>query len=251
MSLKRSNLSESDRHAEWLRIINRINQEHIGQGWSHYVFRLFRAVFNFNEDLRSLGGFLLNAIAEMYVTHSLMVLRRELDRQGGTENLINLLYDIKANPHILTRARFLETWDADGPVIELAERQFSEWSPVAGPAGRDTDYINPEVIQGDLDVLTQALEKVRQYAERTRAHRTPELDPSVSVTFNEMHSAFRLLRSAINKYYALLTASSMAQWEPVPQYSVVAPFKFAWLPDDPQVLEAVIKEVEAESVDDV
>lgn len=250
MSLNRSSLTEGERFDEWVRIIRRINGEHVGQGWSHYVFRLFRAVFNANEQLREQGGFLLNAIADMYTTHTLMVLRRELDRQGGAENLINLLYDIRNHPNVITRARFMEIWEADGPLADHAEEQFKDWEPIGGSSGSDSDYINPDKVQADLDVLTRAFEKVRQYAERTRAHRR-ELDPEVSVTFAEMHSALRELRRVINKYYALLTASSMAQWEPVPQYSVVAPFKFPWIPDDPNVLEMVMKEVDQENVDDV
>ena len=46
-----TNLTEDQRHDEWARIIRRIAEEHVGQAWSNYMFRLLRAVFNVNRRL--------------------------------------------------------------------------------------------------------------------------------------------------------------------------------------------------------
>src|SRR5712664_2008925 len=35
-----TNLTEDQRHDEWARIIRRIAEEHVGQAWSNYMFRL-------------------------------------------------------------------------------------------------------------------------------------------------------------------------------------------------------------------
>ena len=80
MTLQLRNVSNDERHAAWTRVIERIYTEQVNQAWSHYMFRLFRAVFVKNERLSEEGGFVFNWIAENYVYAALMLLRRELDR---------------------------------------------------------------------------------------------------------------------------------------------------------------------------
>lgn len=72
-------LSDDQRLAAWTRIIRRIADEHVGQGWNDYMFRLFRAVFTANPALSEEGGFIIKWLASNYVDSALMLLRRELD----------------------------------------------------------------------------------------------------------------------------------------------------------------------------
>jgi hypothetical protein len=249
VTLSNPDLTADERCEQWVRIVNRIREEHIGLGWTHYVFRLLREIFNSNERLRETGGYVLSFVAEMYVTHTLMVLRRDMDRQGGTENLLNLLYDMKRHARIINRSRVVRMWSPDD--ASYAEADFERWSPVSSESGRDYDHINPEAVQSDIDSLDRRVARVREYAERTRAHRTPALDSEVSVTYDEMHTAIRQIRNVINRYYTLLTASTMGQWEPVPQFSVLTPFLSPWLDDDFDVQRRLIEAVERDSIDPV
>jgi hypothetical protein len=116
MSLRLPNdISDDERHAAWIRVIQRIYREQANQAWSHYMFRLLRTVFDKNERLSEEGGFIFNWLAENYVDGALMLLRRELDQQAGTENLRNLLEDIIGHPGVLTRARYCAAWGRSGP----------------------------------------------------------------------------------------------------------------------------------------
>lgn len=250
MALRLGDIDQDERFATWVRIASRIKQEHIGLGWNQYVFRLLRAVFNANGQLRDEGGFILNAISDMYVTHALMVFRRDMDRQSNTENLVNLLIDMKEHCQVITRARFLSAWSAQGPMKDYALEVFQSWNPIASERGADRDYVPGETIADDLRELQDKVDVVRTYAERTRAHRTRELDPDASVTFADMHAAIDRLRQVINKYSALLTGASTA-WEPVAQFNVVAPFKYPWLPDDRDVIAAVLLEADEGARHDV
>ncbi len=227
MGLRLTNLTDEERHVAWARIIRRISDEHIGQAWSNYMFRLLRAVFTVNRLLAQSGGFLVNWIVANYVDSTLMLLRRELDRQEGTESLLQLLYDMIDHPTVVTRARFVARWPAGR---WLADNAFSEY------AGSSTaEHIAPDMIRADLARLEEA-EALRVHAERTRAHRTPQqgIDDR-GMTFEELHKALLTVRSVVGKYREVLGVGSMTQWQPVAQFNPIEPFLHPWVDDPDQV----------------
>lgn len=167
MGLRLINLTEDQRYDEWARIIRRISDEHTGQAWSNYLFRLARAVFNINPWLAQNGGFLGNWLVANYVDSTLMLLRRELDRQDGTECLQQLLLDMLEYPTVVTRARFIARWPANTREW-LANTAFSEFA-----GSTEADRFPTAIVRADLEKLEEA-EQLRVHAERTRAHRAPE-----------------------------------------------------------------------------
>ncbi len=197
------------------------------------MFRLLRAVFDKNENLSEEGGFIFNWFAENYVHAALMLLRRELDRQAGTENLRKLLFDIIDHPAVLTRARYRARWGDEARFDrEQADRAFDSFKPKRVDRDPDADYIDPDVVKADLDRLVADTERLREYAERTRAHRTPERNVDTSdLTFGALHKAIADVRGVVGKYYALLTLNTIPSWEPVPAYDTIAPFMKPWVVD--------------------
>lgn len=251
MPLTSPNLSPDERFSEWGSAIERLRQEHVSLGWSQYVFRLLREIFNSNEQLRRTGGFLMDCFADWYVTHALMVLRRDMDKRSGTENVVTLLYDMKDHAEILTLERFLASWETKDPrALEYAEERFESWAPLTKRERPEDTHVSPDRVQRDIDELGDAVESVRRYAEMTKAHRTPETDPRPQLTYGDMHAAIDQVRKVLNRYYSLLTNSSMAFWEPVPQYSVFECLKHPWLADDPEVIRAVAEAIDRSSPDD-
>lgn len=229
--------SADDRHTAWVRVIERVYTEQVNQGWRHRTFRLLKAVFTTNQQLSDAGGFLFNWMAENYVDSALMVVRRELDVQAGTENLRNLLEDIIGNPTVLTRARYLAQW---GPADAVrANRAFDSFVPARTPGLPSDDYIDPAVVNADLDKLVADVERLRVFAERTRAHRTPEQNIDNTVTFRDLHTAISDIREVVGKYYALLTLKVVRDWEPTPQYNTMEAFERPWVTDAAGVRRAM------------
>lgn len=243
MTLRLGKLSDDARYEAWTRIVERIYEEHVNQGWSHYMFRLLRAVFATNQKLSDEGGFVFDWMAANYVDATLMLLRRELDQQAGTENLRNLLCDMIKHPTVMTRARYLSKWGQERSFDqELANLMFNRFSPrrVAGDAG--SDHIDPDRIRADLDRVVVSTKRLGKYAEQTRAHRTP--DQKVDrrdVTFDAIHSAIADVRAVVAKYYALLTLSAIAGWEPRAQYDTIEAFTWPWVVDRTAVEQAAKK----------
>jgi hypothetical protein len=204
------------------------------------MFRLLRGVFITNSRLSEEGGFIFKWMVDNYVDSALMLVRRELDRQAGTENLRNLLFDIVEHPTVVTRVRYLSRWHREGPLDRwLANRVFDGFSPARVPGNPDADHMDPGVVRADLDHMDASAEQLREYAERTRAHRTPERQfDTAGMTFKALHDAIADVRSVVAKYYSLLTLSSVAQWEPVPLYDTLEAFTKPWLVDRKAVQRA-------------
>jgi hypothetical protein len=220
MTLRLGDCSDDSRYDAWTRVVERIYREQVGHAWGHYLFRLLRAVFTTNQRLSEEGGFLFEWMVSNYVDSTLMLLRRELDLQAGTENLRNLLFDMIEHPTVVTRERYLSRW-GDGSVHRLvANRVFDRF--VGSP---EADHAAPDVIRADLERVSTSAEHLRRYAEQTRAHRSPERRvDTAGMTFEALHEAIADVRDVIEKYYALLTQRSIAQWEPVPQYDTLGAF---------------------------
>lgn len=233
----RPDTTPQQRYDAWRRVIERASEEQVTQGWRHRVFRLYRAVFETNPALAAEGGFLLNWATENYVDAALMVVRRELDIQAGTENLRNLLEDISACPEVLNRERYRANWQPTE--WARADEVFATFGVVVVPGNPLLDHIDPAIVKADLSRVVQDGERLRVFAERTRAHRTREQGIDRSITFGELHQAIDDVRSVVGKYYALLTALSRSDWEPTPQYDTMGLFMRAWVTDPGAVHDAL------------
>lgn len=137
--------SASQRYEAWLRVVERSSDEQVAQGWRHRVFRLCRAVFETNEELAQEGGFLLNWATENYVDAALMVVRRELDIQAGTENLRNLLDDIARFPEVLNRGRYRSNWQE--AEWARADEVFERFGIVRIPGDPLRDHIDAATVR--------------------------------------------------------------------------------------------------------
>jgi hypothetical protein len=221
-------------------VIERVYTEQANHAWSHYMFRLLQAVFDNNERLSEEGGFIFDWMAENYVDSALMLLRRELDGQDGVENLWNLLHDIIDHHGILTRARYCTAWGNGGRFdVEMANRAFDLFRPIRVAGNPDLDFIDPALVRADLEQLVADAGRLRRYAERTRAHRTPERGVDTSgITFQALHEAIADVRRVVAKFYALLTLSSIGRWEAVPQFDTIGPFVQPWVLDRDAVAAA-------------
>jgi hypothetical protein len=93
------------------------------------------------------------------------------------------------------------------------------------------DHIDPAVARADLDRAVADADRVRVFAERTRAHRTPNQGIDNALTFRGLHEAIANIRTVVEKYQLLLTLTTTLNWEPVAQYDQIEAFERAWVTD--------------------
>jgi len=229
----KKNISDDERYAIWVLVIERIYAEHSRYAWNHHLFRLTHAVFSSNTHLSKSGGFIVNWVDEIYADSILMLLRRELDKQAGVENIRNLLSDMVQYSHVLTRKRYYAGWGKDAFDRSRRKQVFDSFSPIRAVGTPKEDHIDPKIVQRDLSQMVKGAEEMREYAERTRAHRSPkkEVDNASSITFQSLNEVISDIRKIIKKYYALLTLTSITRWEPVPQFDTIKPFMEPWVVD--------------------
>jgi hypothetical protein len=185
-------------------------------------------------------------MAQNYVDAALMLVRRELDRQARAENLRNLLFDIIEHPSVLTRARYKAGWDQDKfRYGDIRDRAFDKFDPKRVDGNPSADYIDPELVKADLDQVIADAENLREYAKRTRVHRTPQRNVSqTDITFAELHKTIKDVRNTVLKYHSLITLGVISNWEPTPQFSPIAPFMYPWVKDAASVMAAVDEQPE-------
>jgi hypothetical protein len=156
-----------------------------------------------------------------------MTFRRELDQQRGTENLRHLLEEIEQRSQIINRKRYIVLWNPKAaPDRMMANRMFDKIPIVKVSDNPDADHLDPRRVATDRAKLEADTEHVREYVERTYAHRTPA--SATPVTFGDFHAAIDAIVPIFKRYYAWLTLNTITQVEPVPQYDTHECFTFPW-----------------------
>ena len=224
-------LTDDQLFQDWLRWIQRAYDEAVGQDRRFRLFRLVHGVYQQNDHLQHTGGFLFQWMADNYVAASAMAFRRELDTQAGTENLIHLLREMRDRPSVISRARFRATWSE----TELndawnANRAFNAYPHVEHADGPNQDHVDPDAVAADLVVLEEQ-DRVLEHLQTTVAHRVPELQGASVPTFAEFHAAIKAIGGVFQRYYTLLTHSTLLDLEPAAQYDEYEMFTFAWISD--------------------
>jgi len=235
MGRKKPAVSDDELFKIWSDWVEKIHHETVSLAHNRQMFRRIAEMFNENKRLRKVGGGIWDWLSRNYVAAAAMSLRRELDKRAGAKNLRHLLHDIEGRPTVLSRERYEAMWPLNGADSKAREfqamqrdRSFNRFQLVKNPRDSALDHIDPNMVKADLNNLSAETEKVRAYIEKAVAHRMES--PVASVTFDEFDAAVDAVQKMIKKYYLLLTQTSVARFEPVPQCDIDAPFRFPWLP---------------------
>ena len=223
---KVAELTDDQLLADWLRWIGRAYDEAIRQGWRHKMFRLMRCIYEQNRDLQNTGGFFIQWAADNYVAASAMAFRRALDGEHGTENLFHMLCEIRiaGNSRRRFRSGGLARWSA------TADRAFNELRIIRH---RDT----PDAIISTLPWLLKTSRRSKAstlcwiHVQTMIAHRAPARPDAEVPTFGDFHAAVDAVGQVFERYYGILTHSTLMTREPVEQYNLYEPFRTAWIID--------------------
>jgi hypothetical protein len=135
-------------------------------------------MFRDNKELGNVGGNVYRWLLGMWGRDAVMSIRRELDNQAGTINLITMMHEIEARPDVLTRRRYLAFIKSTEIEFmpELMSRGFDKLGGVCvvgGTKDPHDDILAPERIRADRKELQEKTKKAFDYAQRIVSHRTP------------------------------------------------------------------------------
>jgi len=221
-----------DLYRRWQDHIQRIYEETVYLFTARHKFREVQQMFRTNEHLMSIGGAVYEWLLGMWGRDTIMGVRRELDDQAGTINLVNLLHEIEARPDVLTRRRwlaFIRPGDSD-VMVAVMNDSFDGLGGVClvgGTKNPSDDILAPERVCSDRRELQAKTAKAFDYAQRMVAHRTPM--SSLEIKVADINTAMDAIEQTFKKYYLIFTGRSLAQAEAAIQYDWSEPFTIPWL----------------------
>ena len=165
---------------------------------SQQIFRYYKVFVQANPKIDRSGMIFHHWVRDNYYTYVAMAIRRQVDLKKDVISLMRLIDGIKKNPQYLTRAWHMSLYS---PAMQAAANDF--FTKMAGTGS----YFDPKIAERDLKKLEEISSKVTQIADRAIAHNSNR--PSGNVTFNEIDECIRGFQEMAQKYYLLLTASSI------------------------------------------
>lgn len=226
-------MGAEDLYARWQAHIERIKSETTYLFTIRHRWREVQRLFSENHELGACGGDVYEWLLGMWGRDAIMGIRRELDDQEGTINLVNMLHEMEARSEVLNRARYLGHLRPEDSAFLVRSMNrdhdgFGAVSRVGGKRNPDDDYIAPERIAADREDLQDKTRTVFQYAQRMVAHRTPA--DHMELTVLQINEAVDAIEPVLQKYYCILTAKSLLQAEAAIQHDWMAPFALVWQP---------------------
>ncbi|MEX2099999.1 MAG: hypothetical protein WEB19_01160 [Acidimicrobiia bacterium] len=215
----------SERVDRWLAILRRVHDEILEVHHHREIWDFFNVELPKQPD----PGIVHQALARWYVDSQAAAIRR-IYEPGDKQSLGALMKSLEAHASELKRADFLRLWhqlsepggDEHGIFREMANDAFDKF---AGPGG---EHVDPATVAADRARLKGA-HNVSRWASEHVAHIGRE--PSVAVTFDDLDAAISLVGELHQRYYLLLTASSLMTVTPVIQEPWQTPFTRPWLAD--------------------
>lgn len=104
--------------------------------------------------------------------------------------------------------------------IQIWEDQFTE---IAGPGG----FIDPAIVRRDLRQIEKRARLVVIYANKIVAHRTEQ---EVAVAMVHVNRSLEAIERLLQKYYAILTGTSLVGAEPSVLVNWKRAFRLPWIP---------------------
>jgi hypothetical protein len=171
-------------------------------------------------------AFFLAHYARLYSTYQAMAIRRIADprHESRTISLGGVIEQIRKNPAVLRRDRYIEMYVRGKPADDLAYFR-----------GDATQIYDANFGQGDelrIDLLTEwtreldeSCQAVRAYSTKTIAHIDAELDGLEPVTYDNLDIAIDALSSVFGKVQLLVDGVSVLKFEPTIQGDWKSPLR--------------------------
>nr|WP_290226542.1 hypothetical protein [Trichocoleus desertorum] len=194
---------------------------------SNYIYAETRKIVVENSAINNSNLF-YDWLTRNYVDATLMGIRRQLDEHPDCISLIKLLRDLQINNTLLTREKHLALYLKD--MQALGHNTFDIL------ADKDLDVFPEKILEIDLQQLEKIKALHKEFTDRRVAHYEKVSEVPSFGTFQDLDDAISILGNIFQKYFLLLTASSI-ELLPIPQYDWTSIFKQSWLPNIAKEME--------------
>jgi hypothetical protein len=202
----------------WAKWIDEIRPDLQQLRVNRHIFAETAAIIAANPAIQQSSSF-YQWLASNHHAQIAMCLRRHADDGRGNRSFRRLLMDMRSDSRCLSRVACANVWGEN--MRGYGEAEFDRI------VGTGHSYVPQNLLDQDLRVLDDALQKAEDYASSRVAHLGAE--PAQPPTMRELEDAASVLESMYQKYKMLLTAS-VPDLLPVWQYDWKRVLRHAWIP---------------------
>jgi hypothetical protein len=188
------------------------------------IFWELQEVAKENRRILEHGAF-FDWMCTNYVAAAVIGIRSFTDQSNNVHSLWRMLYEILANPGVINRRAHCALYRGS-PVLrelDMANRTFGN------VVGKGIDILSLADIRRDMNTLEDSSERVRKFANKRVAHRTPQGQLRRLPKFNELDAAMDTIDRLFCKYNLLLTASGMSSAFATRQYNWMEVLYEPWI----------------------
>lgn len=195
----------------------------VGMRASRQIWERFQAIVGGSpEEARRFGTF-HSWVNGNYLLCQGLAIRRQVDKRTDVVSLRRLLDEIEANPHVISRARYLAK-------LHPSDRRTGEelFDQLVGPGAVTLEKDKPAT---DIGRLEEGTRRIVTWVNKEVAHYDPSTGKfSEGLTFGDLHGAVDLIFEIFNYYGQLILGRLVAEKVVMPRWEQV--FRVAWIPDE-------------------
>jgi hypothetical protein len=139
-------------------------------------------------------------LRDTYTATQASAIRRQVDTRRDVCSLAHMLAEVSQDHTLISKRLYIDNHDAEERAE--AERRFAEKF-----AGEDANYVDPEMVKSDLDLLALVGERVKGYVHEYIAHSPPEITRGAP-GFPELDFAIDGISDLLNKYSEAITGKT-------------------------------------------
>lgn len=165
--------------------------------WDRKMYNEFVEIVTGNPQISSPNAF-YDFVKTGYISHIILGICRQIDRNGKSLSLLNLLIKISNNPEKITKDWFASQYKNSVLGEAIGRSHFQEHFGLL-------DYIDPAMVQADIDNLILDTAEIKKYRDKRIAHVDKGnviLDKNFS--FATLNKAIDSIERLGIKYYLLL-----------------------------------------------
>lgn len=202
----------------WLEVLNHaVQQLCIDQ----HIFGGVQEIIRRNPKIHRPGDF--NAwMARMYGCGMAIAIRRQVDRDSRSISFLRFLEEVKANPTVVSRERFLGISCKRRSSALLASREFDKH------VGVGLNHLDGNQVKKEIEKLKQRADALRRYVNKRIAHHD-EREFADIPKFRDVDDAVEYLEHLLKRYLLLFRGVGLIQVLPCWQYDWKAVFRLPWI----------------------
>ncbi len=212
----------TDKMTKWLKWIGAIENDMIQVLSSRQFYKEYGRIVSSNNSINTEGSLFHRWVIDNYVTYVAMAIRRQLDDYNDVISLKRLVQDIANNPNDISRSEHVKLFSSLPPLVDGNTQGNQSFDKLAGSG----QYFDPQIAVDDLSLLENDGISIMQLVNRKFAHNSKNQSPIM--TFDDVDEVIETLKSLVQKYMLLITATH-STLEPVIGQDWQDIFTKAWI----------------------